>query len=648
MNIKIITHSNSKGFSLIEVLIALLILSFGILAIAKLQGVMIKNSSNANQRTTAVSIAQQKIDDLKSFAHLTVAESITEPNGDITEIPDTWTSGLAARLLAYEHISGDSNLATFTEKGGQISPGTTTVGQTTYTLNWSVTDYWYDTALSTATTTEPTNPTPSTSDYKMVAVIVSWTDEVGDDQTISLNTAIDSYRPALTSYSDNSNSTGDVGPKANYTPLPAPDVVPVSLESGGTKFKETSVPEPEVTKQDYATVVDFETVTYSNLNIALRREQFVTAACSCSRNTSGSLVEHEYGYLKWDAEEKQFIDAVYSVRNYHNDDEDFAGSDSINECVICCRDGQYKVADPDDENIAQDQTFGFSDVDQGTSGQVDKICRLKKIDGIYRVVKPWKLIGFNIMPASYFDSSQTSSSSANITAYSSYVESVVRDALGVNSSSLGTLDAETDKAGPTANANQYIVSTAFTNTAGADSGYNAAAGGDATGNHNIINQGNNNAERTIQARAIYLDLPPSGYLDNPEGTSYTAANVPLDRIPFYETNVTSLTGWIPDEDQTNFGDIATNYTEEHDTAVQGNAVRDACQSSNISTGISNCVSNQELTNKTYGDYERGKFYPYSVQSDSVTARYYSSNDGLANETVNSESSVDASITITVQ
>ena len=56
--------TKSHGFSLIEVMIALLVLAVGILGISKLQGTLIRNTSDANQRTVAVSVAQQKIDDL--------------------------------------------------------------------------------------------------------------------------------------------------------------------------------------------------------------------------------------------------------------------------------------------------------------------------------------------------------------------------------------------------------------------------------------------------------------------------------------------------------------------------------------------------------------------------------------------------------
>jgi hypothetical protein len=48
-------------------MVALLVLALGILAISKLQGVLIQSASDSNHRAVAVSVAQEKLDDLRSF-----------------------------------------------------------------------------------------------------------------------------------------------------------------------------------------------------------------------------------------------------------------------------------------------------------------------------------------------------------------------------------------------------------------------------------------------------------------------------------------------------------------------------------------------------------------------------------------------------
>ena len=56
--------SNQKGVVLLEALIALLLFSFGILALTGLQAAMIKNTDDAKYRAEASFVAQQKISEI--------------------------------------------------------------------------------------------------------------------------------------------------------------------------------------------------------------------------------------------------------------------------------------------------------------------------------------------------------------------------------------------------------------------------------------------------------------------------------------------------------------------------------------------------------------------------------------------------------
>ncbi len=72
---KKVSNFQQKGAVLLEALIAVLIFSFGILAISGLQGAMIKNTTNSKYRADASFIAQQTLgrmwanpDNLATFA----------------------------------------------------------------------------------------------------------------------------------------------------------------------------------------------------------------------------------------------------------------------------------------------------------------------------------------------------------------------------------------------------------------------------------------------------------------------------------------------------------------------------------------------------------------------------------------------------
>ena len=64
------TRSNARGFTLIEALIALLVLSFGMLAIAGFQVTLTRSSDIAKQRSEATRLAQQKMEELRTYGQV--------------------------------------------------------------------------------------------------------------------------------------------------------------------------------------------------------------------------------------------------------------------------------------------------------------------------------------------------------------------------------------------------------------------------------------------------------------------------------------------------------------------------------------------------------------------------------------------------
>lgn len=93
---------SQAGFSLIEALVAMVILAFGMLAIAGLQATLSRNSDNAKQRTEAVRLAQQKMEELRSFdgvtsgsytygANVVAGTDTLTPAGSNTTFTRTWT-----------------------------------------------------------------------------------------------------------------------------------------------------------------------------------------------------------------------------------------------------------------------------------------------------------------------------------------------------------------------------------------------------------------------------------------------------------------------------------------------------------------------------------------------------------------------------
>lgn len=574
------TLPKQTGFSLIEVMIAVLVLSIGILAVSKLQTSLLRSGSDANARSVAATLAHKKIDDLRRFVNLTT--------NNVTNA-DTWSATLSTPTsLAFTHIADNT--------GGLTGPTNITVGNIVYSVSWAVNDYYHTAINSVATSVEPAGSLYP--DFKLATVYISWDSVGGDRQSVSFDTAIDAYGPSLTA-SDPSESTGGQSPVIPYTPLAAPDVVPIKIGVDGT-LKETSKPEPDLDKFGDNIAVSFETVTYKASLDTVKREDFTTVACECEGADSANGTNHIVGSTTWDLSVGDFgsLVDITSSQSYaaFYPDPDITNNDNKGfVCTVCCRDNP------------------------GSSSVTTKICRLKRINGVLRYFEPWKMIGFNVIPESFFDNTPQNTALdmtstiqvRNISAYSSYVTSLVRAILGTQTTfsdliSYSTVDGSLSG----------VVSN-FVNIEGVD-----------TLDHKIIGVTTSH----MQARGIYLDFPPGGVYNNPTtSTNYTADNVPLDRIPFYEVNLTNLVGWNPDEnDDVEFGE----YTEEHDKGpsdTPSTSKSDACDSASSSLSSDNCVSNQNIAATTViGGHSRGRLWVYESPNwdTTVTARVYTRNSGI--------------------
>ena len=117
--------STNRGFSLIEVMVAMAIFSIGILAVGSMQLSTAKNNTTGNITTQATMLARQKIEELKSqnIADLTVVDKQPDPNNPIDANGDPggayiryWSiedSGIFRKITVYvdwkEKVEGDKS-----------------------------------------------------------------------------------------------------------------------------------------------------------------------------------------------------------------------------------------------------------------------------------------------------------------------------------------------------------------------------------------------------------------------------------------------------------------------------------------------------------------------------------------------------------
>jgi type II secretory pathway pseudopilin PulG len=536
----------SFGFSLIEVMLAVFVLSIGILAVAKFQGSLLQSGSNTKAKTAALTLAQQKIDDLRGFGQIEVGSDC----GGGTD-PCTWSdftpAELATKQMAYVYI--DDN------KGGRFAPNTTfnlAFNNENYQRIWEVKD----------NIDEP----EKLDSMKWVKVSVAWQDQNGDTQTVSLESLIPAISPALTNIAIPGAGASPTPPNFTYTPGAAPDVIKVEIDAGDGQYKETSKVLPDVSQDGDNNLVTFSAVTFTtSLGVSTidNIDEYSTVNCNCTFNGTGSGFTPSR--FVWNDATKEVFDKRGEVvtKITATEDNNGSGSETVlaNVCTQCCRDhhdsndstAKYVPGTASSGNHTHYNSSGTA----VTTGDYVEACRLKSIDGILSTFQDWQLKTTTTIPSSYL-----ADDTATQTAYKDYVADYIS-----NYTEGGAL--------PTAPTSRDITS---------------------------LPQG---ATQQLLVRAIYIDeveQESSEYTTCVNGIGVAddaCENVnPIRITPFAEINLTKLANWK----------IANNTTVASGTDTQANdlANESPCPPSDTSA-MTTCVTDEDIVDEGLDEnnYSRG-------------------------------------------
>ena len=408
MNSHIMSRT-SRGFSMIEVLIAVVVLGFGLMALAALQTSIIRSSAETKAQTVALQLAKDKVEDLRSFQHLAGYQALTSGNDTATE------------------------------------------SAVTYARTWTVTRFGYQpsagvfTAIATLTGATPAADAggiafSANNEYKRVAVRVSWTDAGGVSQSIAIEDAIGAVSPGdgAKVVLNNTASSEPRYPRVLIRdPSLTPGVIPIAI-GNGTDTAATN-PRPEVAgNNNNQRVVEtrYDVLTYAGLNNgvaqAQSRVETVVVGCTCTTNNPGTDVSYRPTY--WNG----FRYTVPRVATYTNPKARAAtlaqdAPPQSQYCNTCCRDHH----DPSGEAGPKFDPRRTSHVHYkivngalqvaGADDDYIEACRLIRVDGIFRVATDLSNDYFNLLRAR---NDGTAAAYAPTSTAASNYESLVLDYLG--------------------------------------------------------------------------------------------------------------------------------------------------------------------------------------------------------------------------
>lgn len=535
-----IQHRAGRGFSLIEVMIAVVILSFGLLALAAFQGTLMRAGAEAKARATATALAQQIIEEGRSFAH------VSKPT--VTYAGATYVDSLVG--FAGKTISS---------------------GGVNYTVDRTVTRY-SPTGAPIVAAFDPATP-----EFKLVTVDVSWTGSDGDTKTVTLDDTVAAIAPADSMNVVRGPLDLASGPQVWIEPpnKDNPAVVPIAV--GDDKSAASSNPVPrrftKVDSNTAATLFSVHTFTGSTAGdeVLLNRKldvAGVTCRCSTGSATKSTATNPAYEPTVWNGKQLAYMEPTplpTGTKIGLFEDKGSSSRDIEAMCDTCCRDhheSAKREQRPDPHRALTSAEAGGAEhylytnlTTPISSGVYSEACQLVRVGGRMRITIDPKQ---NFLLSVPLNATATGHEPANfVTRYSDLVVQYLKDGVGALPS--GYLS-------PTAPFPAFVG-----NTYAPDCATNPTAGYCDILEPAPIYLAPGTAKQLVSF-GLYVD-----YINDDTMTAYKCAGStstsdtecnglrernPLETLPFYAINVANLGIWTVD---TNGQEWLTVSSPQYDT-----------------------------------------------------------------------------------
>jgi type IV pilus modification protein PilV len=433
--------SGQRGLGLIEVLIAVFVLAFGILALASLQMASIRAAAESRARTAGTFLAQEKLEELRSFATL-VADA--DDDGAVDLVVDTDGDGIAdATAPAFDQIASGSDTL------DEITGGATGFN---FTRSWTAVPCRIE---NDGATTCDADLGANEINFMRLAVRVAWDSVEGDEGELGevvIEDSLGATSPMDAAVALSSPTRSRESPVVYIQPGFIQNTIPIAI--GMDREVAATDPEPTIIR-DNVVRTQFEVLTVSNLeNGDIRAERsfdYTVVGCNCRMDGVVSGGESQ-GLSTWNGltftRPKQYTNGLNASRtsatalNRNNDPPLVKDL-----CTTCCRDhhdshdssqpktnpfrpaSDYLPNGNHQHYLPQLQDGEYVMIPANTVGdEYYESCRFIRRDGMYTLTTDAHLVNLVAMPETQLDESGERAAYASFASrfVDSYVDLAVR------------------------------------------------------------------------------------------------------------------------------------------------------------------------------------------------------------------------------
>jgi len=556
----------SSGFSLIEAMVAIIILSVGLLALAVLQARLMRSSADGKMQSAALAMAKAEIERQRTFRNAA-----------------SWRNDIVDAPAATVNLSIGGQDFAFTRS--------TVVDR----FRWNP-----DAPVPGFEPVEDAVELNGQPDFKRVEVAVTWANESGETRRVTLSDVLGSIMPADSASLVAKPNSSRTNPLVRIFAPSAEGIIPIAIGSGIASA--SSNPKPvQFDDAGGATLTRFNVQNYLSDGgnpLLQRRLEFAYASCKCTLNTATSTATNPaYEPTVWTGERytapRPIVGRVVSQAiNQVNDQLDVNRFDDL--CTSCCRDHQDDAAsvterptrnvDPSlQPRYKVDPFRAAAEYVSGTHkhyvnasptqfltplsvaasrDEYFEACRLVRVDGINRVSVDSRLenlVSLNLDPRDRADPNNALATlpSGLVSSYATFAKRYVENALGISSTPrdaslalpsgypVGGLEDQVGRPASPGNpgASPPIPPTPATFTELAREFDNAFLDLDEDDHVQLPMDRYHN----LNARGIYIDFLTSETRNAIACVDSTARNCaafrnrdPLELVPFFAVNLTNL------------------------------------------------------------------------------------------------------------